>query len=81
MLPDAGGSSPSHHALHAERLVALAQSLAQLPEDQRRALELRYLSGLSVPDVAQAMGRSTVSVTGLLYRGMKTLRAQAEQAE
>jgi len=67
-------SSPSHGALRAERLVGLAEALGQLPDDQRTAVELHYLSGLSVPDVAQQMGRSTVSVTGLLYRGMKALR-------
>ncbi len=48
--------------------------MARLPDDQRTAVELRYLHGLAVPDVAVEMGRSTVSVTGLLYRGMKVLR-------
>jgi RNA polymerase sigma-70 factor (ECF subfamily) len=67
-------SSPSHGALRAERLIDLAEALAGLPEYQRMAIELRYLSGLAVPDVAEQMGRSTVSVTGLLYRGMKALR-------
>jgi RNA polymerase sigma-70 factor (ECF subfamily) len=67
-------SSPHDKALRAERLLGLAEALGRLPEDQRTAVELRYLSGLAVPDVAQQMGRSTVSVTGLLYRGMKALR-------
>lgn len=67
-------SSPSQGALRAERLVGLAEALATLPEDQRTAVELRYLHGMAVHDVAEAMGRSTVSVTGLLYRGMKSLR-------
>jgi RNA polymerase sigma-70 factor (ECF subfamily) len=67
-------SNPSHGALRAERLIALAEALAHLPEDQQTAVELRYLQGLAVPDVAERMGRSTVSVTGLLYRGMKALR-------
>jgi RNA polymerase sigma-70 factor (ECF subfamily) len=67
-------SSPSHQAMRAERLVELATALARLPEDQRTAVELRYLRGLSVLAVAEQMGRSTVSVTGLLYRGTKALR-------
>jgi RNA polymerase sigma-70 factor, ECF subfamily len=67
-------SSPSVGAMRAERLLELAEALAKLPDDQRTALELRHLRGLSVPDVAQAMQRSTVSVTGLLYRGGKALR-------
>jgi len=68
-------SSPSQGALRSERLVELAEALAGLPEDQRTAVEFRYLHGLSVPDVATQMGRSTVSVTGLLYRAMRTLRS------
>ena len=67
-------SSPSQAAMRAERLIELASALARLPEDQRTAVELRHLRGLSVPAVAEAMGRSTVSVTGLLYRGSKMLR-------
>jgi RNA polymerase sigma-70 factor (ECF subfamily) len=67
-------SNPSHGALRAERLIELAEALARLLEDQRTAVELRYLQGLAVPDVAERMGRSTVSVTGLLYRGMRALR-------
>ncbi len=67
-------SSPSQGAARAERLMELSVALARLPEDQRTAVELRYLHGMAVPDVALQMGRSTVSVTGLLYRGMKVLR-------
>jgi len=67
-------SSPSQGAARAERLMELSLALARLPEDQRTAVELRYLHGLAVPDVALRMDRSTVSVTGLLYRGMKVLR-------
>jgi RNA polymerase sigma-70 factor (ECF subfamily) len=68
-------SSSSEKAQRAERLIDLAEALARLPEDQRTAVDLRYLHGLAVPDVARRMGRSTVSVTGLLYRGMKVLRS------
>jgi len=68
-------SSPSQGVLRVERLLELAKALAGLPDAQRTAVELRYLHGLAVPDVAEQMGRSTVSVTGLLYRGMKVLRA------
>jgi RNA polymerase sigma-70 factor (ECF subfamily) len=72
-------SSPSQGALRAERLVGLAEGLARLTDEQRTAVELHYLSGLSVPDVATQMGRSTVSVTGLLYRGMKALRETMQE--
>jgi RNA polymerase sigma-70 factor (ECF subfamily) len=74
-------SSPSQKIARAERLVELAMQLAKLPEDQRSALELRYLRGLSVPAVAQQMGRSTVSVTGLIYRGTRALRQRMDDHE
>jgi RNA polymerase sigma-70 factor (ECF subfamily) len=74
MLLASEESNPSQGALRAERLIELAEALARLPDDQRTAVEMRYLHGLAVPDVAERMGRSTVSVTSLLYRGMKALR-------
>jgi RNA polymerase sigma-70 factor (ECF subfamily) len=74
-------SSPSQAALRSERLVELADALGQLPRDQRMAVELRYLQGLSVPDVAARMDRSVVSVTGLLYRGTKALRERMSQTQ
>jgi len=72
-------SSPSQGVLRVERLIELAKALAGLPDAQRTAVELRYLHGLAVPDVAEQMNRSTVSVTGLLYRGMKTLRGAMDE--
>jgi RNA polymerase sigma-70 factor (ECF subfamily) len=70
----AEGLSPSQQVERNERLLALAEALARLPEDQRSALELHHLEGLSVVAVARKMGRSTSSVAGLLHRGLKTLR-------
>jgi RNA polymerase sigma-70 factor, ECF subfamily len=64
-------TSPSQAMERAERLVELAMALGELPENQRTAVELRYLQGLSVPAVAEQMERSTVSVTGLLYQDIE----------
>jgi RNA polymerase sigma-70 factor, ECF subfamily len=66
--------NPGQHVLRNEQLLQLAEALAQLPDDQRVALELRHLQGYSVPAIAQLMGRSTAAVAGLLRRGLKTLR-------
>jgi RNA polymerase sigma-70 factor (ECF subfamily) len=74
-------SSPSQNAMKAEQLVALTASLRQLPDDQRIAVELRYLHGLSVAAVAEEMGREPVSVTGLLYRGTRALRSMMNQID
>lgn len=44
-------------------------ALAALPVAQRQALALRYLDGLSVPEIAGALGRGVHAVESLLARG------------
>jgi RNA polymerase sigma-70 factor (ECF subfamily) len=51
-------SSPSQEMVRAERLVELTRTLATLPADQRTAVELRYLRGMSVPAVAATIRTS-----------------------
>jgi RNA polymerase sigma-70 factor (ECF subfamily) len=67
-------SSPSEKAMRHEQLRRLAEALAQLPEEQRLAVELHHLKGRTVPEVAREMQRSRESVAGLLFRAMKRLR-------
>src|SRR3954452_2233055 len=67
-------TSPSERAIHGEELRRLAQALARLPEDQRRAVELHYLEGLPVADVAERIGRTRPAAVGLLFRGLMRLR-------
>jgi RNA polymerase sigma-70 factor (ECF subfamily) len=68
--------SPEQQAQRQEELLRLAEALAKLPEDQRRAVELRYLQGFSVNEVGEHLGRSRPAVVGLLQRGLKKLRAE-----
>jgi RNA polymerase sigma-70 factor (ECF subfamily) len=65
---------PHQQADQEEKLLLLADALARLPEDQRRAVELKHLGGNSVEFVAEEMGRSEASVAGLLRRGLSRLR-------
>ncbi len=54
-----------------ERAVA---ALAAVPASQRAALVLRYSDGFSVPEVAEALGRTVAAVNSLLERGRDGFR-------
>jgi RNA polymerase sigma-70 factor (ECF subfamily) len=66
----------------ADQLEAVEQSdavmlaLGRLPASQRQAMVLKYLDGLSVEEVAAALGRDRVQVQSLLQRGREGLRRQ-----
>jgi len=60
-----------------ERAVA---ALAVLPASQRAALVLRHLEGFSVPEVAEALGKSVEAVESLLTRGRITFRRAYTEA-
>ena len=63
-------SSPSERAERNEDLARLADTLATLPDDQREALELHYLHGLPLADIAVRLDRSPKAVSSLLHRGL-----------
>ncbi|GAB3765849.1 RNA polymerase sigma factor [Microlunatus parietis] len=53
--------------------VALAQALAQLPADQRRAIVLHHLCDLSVAEIAQEVGSPVGTIKARLSRGRTAL--------
>jgi len=65
--------SPSQQVAKKERAALIAEALNAMPEEQRRAIELRYLGEYSMKETAEAMQRSEASVAGLVRRGLETL--------
>ena len=72
-LANAGGS-PQSSVFRGEAALHLAQALEQLPEDQRIAVELRYLEQQPIKVIAEQMEKSPAAVAGLIRRGVESLR-------
>lgn len=51
----------------------LRQTMADLTDEQRQVITLRFMSELSVQEVAQQLGRTEGSVKALQYRGLQSL--------
>ncbi len=68
-------ATPSRSAARHEAISAVQIGLASLSEPNRLALQLRYIQGLPVADVARAMNRTPRAVHNLCYRGLKELHA------
>lgn len=66
--------TPSRIAMKEERKKNIEQCLDQILPDQREAIRMRYIDGLSLSEIVEEMGRSESSVAGLLKRGLSQLR-------
>jgi RNA polymerase sigma-70 factor (ECF subfamily) len=69
--------SPAEQVQHEEQLLRLAEALMQLSEEERTAVEMRYLQEprRPLPEIARKLGRPTAkAVAGLLARGLEKLR-------
>jgi RNA polymerase sigma-70 factor (ECF subfamily) len=75
----ANSTTPSRVVRREEALSALFTCLADLSEPQRQAVQLRYLEGLSVDEVAAQLGKSKAAVTALTKRALEALRGAMDQ--
>lgn len=57
------------------------EALAELPDDQRAALVLRYVDDLPVADVARELDRSVRAAESLLARGRAALRTLLQDGD
>lgn len=71
---------PDDLALDAEESDRIQSALARLSPDQAQVLSLRFLAGLSAPEVAAVMDKNEGAVRALQHRGVaalaRILRAQ-----
>jgi RNA polymerase sigma-70 factor, ECF subfamily len=67
-------TSPSERAERSEWFARLADAINNLPDAQRVAVEMRYLRGLRVGEIARKLDRSVGAVSLLLHRALAALR-------
>jgi RNA polymerase sigma-70 factor (ECF subfamily) len=71
---DTGQSSAGGSIFRGEAALQLARALDQLPDEQRIAVELRYLGQQQLKDIAVYMDKTTGAVAGLIRRGVESLK-------
>lgn len=69
------GNTPSQSAMRRERIVILADALAQLPDDYRDIIVARHFKGQSFSQIAEHTQRSTDSVKSAWRRAILKLRS------
>ena len=72
--PDTDQSSVGGGIFRGEAALQLAYALDQLPDEQRVAVEQRYLGQQPLKTIADYMGKTTGAVAGLIRRGIESLK-------
>ena len=67
--------------VHAERLEALLDAVAELPETMRQVVTLRYLEQWPHTRIAEHLGRSAAAVRMIRHRAIRRLRETLEASE
>ena len=74
-------ASPSDALDALENRIALRRAIDRLNPDHRQIVALRYFSGLTVPEVARALGVREGTAKSRLHRALAILKQQLEDSE
>lgn len=75
-MPDA---SPGEDLEDADRRARVVRMVADLPEEQRRVVRMRFSEEKSIREVAQALGKSEGAVKQLQFRALQDLKARVKE--
>jgi RNA polymerase sigma-70 factor (ECF subfamily) len=80
-LPDsferpAPNADPAGLVALADELHAVRHAIAEMPDDRRQVIVLRFVDGLSSAEVAEVLDRSPGAVRVLLHRALRDLAAR-----
>jgi RNA polymerase sigma-70 factor, ECF subfamily len=67
---------PEQAAAWYEEQLLIADAIGGLSDSQRAVIEMRYVRGYSLAKICELTTLTKPAVVGLLYRGLKTLRAK-----
>ena len=73
--------TPSQQLVADEECSIAIRSIAKLSPDQERVVKLRHLSGHTIEEIAQVMGRSPDAIRKLWYRALLQLQREIERNE
>lgn len=59
----------------------LGRALAELSEEEREAVSLRFGADLTVPEIARLLGEKLSTVEGRVYRALRKLRGVLEEPD
>lgn len=67
------GHDPARNLVRGEVALMLAQALDKLPDEYRTTLEMRFIDGRLMREIAEELDTTVAAVAGRLRRGLKTL--------
>ncbi|MDI7249603.1 MAG: sigma-70 family RNA polymerase sigma factor [Bacillota bacterium] len=68
-----GEGDPAEDAIRAEEVAMVRDAVARLPLADREVIHLKYVEGLTVPDIARVLGLGPRTVETRLYRARRRL--------